>query len=96
MSIAKGRFFNFIYFVLTLFKVVLLYLVPMQILAMHAVEWSGSFWLSPYNTADMMTDDGSFLGPLLLLHLILNPFLNFPNVFCSAKIKYKVRYISSL
>lgn len=37
-----------------------------------------------------------FSGPLLLLLLRVNLFLNFTNVFWSGSVKYIVRYISSL
>lgn len=88
VSIAKGRFFNFIYLYWHFFfQFVLPHLVPTQILAMHAVEWRDSLWLCQYNIADVTTADRSFLGPLLLLHLRLNPFLNFTNVFWSESIK---------
>lgn len=70
--------------------------MPIQISAVHAVEWSGFLWLCQCDFADVMTAYESFLEPVLLLHFKLNPFLNFTKVFWRASIKYTVQYINSL
>lgn len=92
VSIDKGWIFFKLYIFCTdnSFQFEPPHLVPIQILALHSVEWCGFLCLCHYNIVDMMTAYESFWGPLFLLHLRVNPFLNFNNVFWSASVKYAV------